>query len=161
VVIARFTARGLFLARKGEAMSPCQVNSPIPQRRVLVVEDHADGREALRLLLSALGYKVHVADNGLEGVSAALRLHPDVVILDIRLPRLDGRAAARLLRTVLGDRVVLVAYTAYDPGDLDDCPDENVFDDWLVKPANVEALRHCLERRDAQSDGRHLSAGVT
>ncbi len=117
-------------------------------RRVLVVEDQADGREALRLLLRALGHSVDVADNGLEAVRKALRQRPDVVVLDIGLPKLDGCAVAERLRNALGAAIVLVAYTAYDPCDMGLRIEETPFDCWLVKPVALEALKHCLEQTE-------------
>jgi CheY-like chemotaxis protein len=116
------------------------------RQRVLIVEDHPDGREALRLLLSLLGYDVVVAGNGVTGILTALRKHPDVVILDVNLPKLDGCDAARVIRAALGQSVQLIAYTAYDPCDLDCRVEETDFDSWLVKPASIEALERCMHR---------------
>jgi two-component system response regulator MprA len=116
-------------------------------RRVLVVEDHPDGREALRLLLSVLGYSVEVAGDGAAGIRKALEMNPDAVILDIGLPRLDGCTLARRLRAALGEDVILVAYSAFDPDDLGLAPQDAGLDGWLVKPADLHALQSCLSRR--------------
>ena len=59
-------------------------------KHILVIEDNPDGRESLRLLLSLLGHKVDVAADGIEGVRKALAIRPDVALIDIGLPRLDG-----------------------------------------------------------------------
>src|SRR4051812_39026503 len=59
-------------------------------RRVLIVEDHADSRDSLRVLLSIHGCEVRVAANALDGVRQAIDWRPDVVISDINLPGLDG-----------------------------------------------------------------------
>ena len=81
---------------------------------VLIIEDNADGRESLRMLLSLLGYDVEVANDGAEGVTKALDDHFDVAIVDLGLPKLNGCQVARQLRLVLGTSIRLLAYTAYD-----------------------------------------------
>lgn len=102
--------------------------------RILVIEDHADGRETLRSLLQLLGHEVQVADNGLAGVATALSWGPDVALVDIGLPGLDGLEVARRLRAALGNRVRLVAQTGYgQPGDRQRALAAG-FDTYLVKP---------------------------
>jgi CheY-like chemotaxis protein len=113
-------------------------------RRVLVVEDHPDGREALRLLLSIMGYEVESARDGVEAVRKAILRPPDAVVIDIVLPRLGGCDVAELLRAALGDKVRLLAYTAYDAGDLGRRLEETHFDAWLIKPVDPARLRRCL-----------------
>lgn len=66
--------------------------------RILVVEDHDDGRETLRDLLELVGYDVETASDGLSGLRLALAHRPDVAIVDIGLPLLDGYQFARLVR---------------------------------------------------------------
>ncbi len=66
--------------------------------RILVVEDHLDSREALRALLEAFGYTVLVAANGQEAVDAAQLARPDVVLMDMMMPVMDGFEAIRQLR---------------------------------------------------------------
>jgi CheY-like chemotaxis protein len=66
--------------------------------RILVVEDHLDSREALRALLEAFGYAVLVAANGQEAVEAAQLARPDVILMDMMMPVMDGFEAIRELR---------------------------------------------------------------
>lgn len=82
-------------------------------RHVLIVEDNRDSRESLYRLLKLLGYRVTVAQDGYEGVEKALTCHPEVGLIDIGLPGLDGYEVARRLRSALGQTIVLIAYTAY------------------------------------------------
>ncbi|HTU22516.1 MAG TPA: response regulator [Gemmataceae bacterium] len=110
------------------------------RRHVLLIEDNADGRESLRLLLSFLGHQVDVAADGVEGVRKALEGHPDVVLVDIGLPRLDGYQVARQIRAALGEKVVLVAYTAYDDPDTQQRVADAGFDAHLVKPIELREL---------------------
>jgi CheY-like chemotaxis protein len=81
--------------------------------RVLVVEDNPDGRETLRLLLELIGHDVVVASDGVDGVEKGLKWHPDVAVIDIGLPRLDGYEVARRLRRELGCGVFLITQTGY------------------------------------------------
>jgi two-component system, sensor histidine kinase len=81
-------------------------------RLILVIEDNEDGRESMRLLLSLLGHRVEVAADGEEGVRKALESRPDVAIVDINLPRLNGYEVARRLRQALGRSITLIAHTA-------------------------------------------------
>lgn len=66
--------------------------------RILVVEDHLDSRDALRALLEAFGYVVLVATNGHEAIEAAMRARPDVILMDMMMPVMDGFEAIRELR---------------------------------------------------------------
>lgn len=109
-------------------------------RHILLIEDNPDGRESLRMLLSYLGHRVDVAADGVEGVQKALMVHPDVALVDIGLPRLDGYQVARRIRRALGGSVVLIAYTAYDGADTERRVSEAGFDAHLVKPIELSEL---------------------
>jgi CheY-like chemotaxis protein len=91
-------------------------------------------------LLSFLGHQVGVAADGVEGVQKALACRPDVAIVDIGLPRLDGYQVARRIRAALGQSVVLIAYTAYADEDTQQCVTEAGFDAHLVKPIELREL---------------------
>jgi CheY-like chemotaxis protein len=82
--------------------------------RVLVVEDHADGAETMRLLLELSGYEVRIARTGTDGVAQARQWLPDAVLCDIGLPALDGFGVAQALR---GDpataRIPLLGMSGY------------------------------------------------
>ncbi len=122
-------------------MSPDSPESPdVPGRRVLLVEDNEDGRESLRLLLSLLGHRVTVAADGIDGVRQALRTRPEVAIIDIGLPGLDGWQVARRVRKALGREVALIAYSAYDGAEIETRVREAGFDGQVVKPADLQAF---------------------
>ena len=110
-------------------------------RRVLIVEDHSDSRESLRLLLEASGHRVAVARNGDEAVELALADPPEVALVDIGLPGLDGYEVAREIRAADStDAVFLVALTGYgQPLDRRRAL-ESGFNEHLVKPLNHEKL---------------------
>jgi CheY-like chemotaxis protein len=65
---------------------------------ILVAEDHLDSRDAIRAILEAFGYNVIEAVNGRQAVDLAVRDHPDLILMDIMMPELDGFAATRELR---------------------------------------------------------------
>lgn len=117
--------------------SPPLLFSP---RHILVVEDNPDGREALHLLLTLLGHHVDVASDGVEGVRLALELRPEIAIVDIGLPGLNGYEVARRVRAGLKGLIVLIAYTAYDQVDVRDKVAEAGFDGYLVKPLGIGEL---------------------
>lgn len=114
------------------------------RRRVLVIEDNVDARQALRALLELLGHEVHEAGDGESGVDAALALAPDIVFVDIGLPRLDGYGVARKLRAA-NATLRLVALTGYGRDDDLQRAQEAGFDEHLLKPASIERLRAALE----------------
>lgn len=115
-------------------------------RHVLVVEDHEDAREAVRCLLEVQGHRVEVAGDGVEAVAMALESRPEIVLVDIGIPGLDGYEVARRLRaTPEGKRMVLVAITGYgQPTDRQRAL-ENGFDAHLVKPVEPDDLYRLLE----------------
>jgi CheY-like chemotaxis protein len=129
--------------------------SPTPSRgrlmptappRVLVVEDNADARESLCLLLSLSGYEAREAPDGAEGLRLALGWRPDAVISDIGMPGLDGWQVARQVRRALGVGVLLIAVSGY-------CADEDRarslaagFDHHLGKPPDPGKLLRLLPR---------------
>lgn len=109
-------------------------------RRVLLVDDHADSRETLRLLLELGGHQVQVAEDGPRGVQLALAWRPDVAVVDLGLPLLDGCEVARQMRAVLKDSIRLIALTGYaQPEDQQRARDAG-FDAHVPKPADFDEL---------------------
>src|SRR5690606_20328462 len=83
-----------------------------PTLKVLVVDDNRDAAETMATLLTRAGNEVRMAYDGIEAVDTAAAWSPDVVLLDVGLPRLDGYGAARRIRAQAGDRpLLLVALT--------------------------------------------------
>jgi signal transduction histidine kinase len=118
---------------------------PVEPRRVLIVEDNADAREVLRTALALDGHEVHEAADGCDGLEAALRLVPDVVLLDVGLPGLDGYEVARRIRAEpTGARMRLVALTGYGQAGDRQRALEAGFDVHLVKPVTPERLAEAL-----------------
>jgi CheY-like chemotaxis protein len=116
-----------------------------PRRRVLVIDDDADGAESIAMLLRLDGHEVEVAYAALSGLEAAARLVPDVILLDIGLPRMNGYAVARRLRAIEALRGTrLVALSGFGRSEDRELSRAAGFDDHLVKPASLNALEKAL-----------------
>ena len=115
--------------------------------RILVVDDNHDAVESLAILLEMMGYDVRTAGDGLEAVEAARTFAPDVVLLDIGLPVLDGYEAAERIRALDGGaEVVLVALTGWGQDEDRRRSREAGFDHHMVKPVDPDALEELLRR---------------
>lgn len=119
--------------------------------RIVVVEDDDDIRDSLADLLESWGHEVERVDDGPSGVAAVCEVRPDLVLLDIGLPGMDGHQVARRLRERLGAACPrLVAMTGYGQRSDRESSREAGFDLHVVKPASIEdihrALRECPPR---------------
>ena len=115
-----------------------------PSCNVLIIEDRADVRESFGQLLSLLGCRVETAADGEEGVRKALADHPNLIFVDIGLPRLDGMEVAKQIRESLGPQVYLVACTAYDEHYGRERSRSSQFNAWLVKPVALQDMLYWL-----------------
>jgi CheY-like chemotaxis protein len=122
--------------------------------RVLVVEDCPDTRDLLALLVRHWGYRSVVASDGRTGLAAALSERPDVILLDIALPDIDGYQVARSIRAQAEQgAVLLVALTGYDQEKDFARSLAAGFDLHLVKPVAPEELQGILARIARQTAG--------
>ncbi len=114
--------------------------------RVLIVEDNQDSREMLQTLLELEGFQVNVAVDGLEGLETIVRDQPDVALVDIGLPAMDGFQVAHAARERLGSdkRTKLVALTGYGQEADKLRARESGFDLHLVKPIDIASLQQLL-----------------
>ena len=118
--------------------------TPAQQRSVLIVEDAADARKAMATLLKLWGHDVDSAEDGNDGVRRAVEWRPDVALVDIGLPGIDGYEVARQIRTLLGNEIHLVALTGYGQADDKRRALEAGFDRHLVKPVDPRTLAEVL-----------------
>jgi CheY-like chemotaxis protein len=142
-----------FEQRRHQQMEPPALNAQLRQERsgergirVLVVEDNRDAAESLRRLLYHYGYEVAVAYTGQEGLRAAKRMRPDVVLCDIGLPDSNGFVVAAALREDPQTcEARLIAVTAYGQDEDRRRAREAGFDLHLVKPVDPEVLLRRLQ----------------
>jgi PAS domain S-box-containing protein len=114
-------------------------------RRILVVDDNGDAADSLCMLLKSRGHDVHVAYDGLEAVGAAVTFDPDVVLLDIGLPKLSGYEAARRIREARGDGILLVAITGWGQEEDRRRSRDAGFDHHLTKPVDPAAISRLID----------------
>jgi signal transduction histidine kinase len=125
-----------------------------PKRRVLVVDDNADGAELLELALQTLGHDTRVAHDGPEALAAAKDFLPDVALLDIGLPGMNGYELARAMRDLLGDSTpVLVAVTGYGQDSDRKRSSAAGFAHHLVKPIDLEGVGALIASLKEPSQG--------
>jgi signal transduction histidine kinase len=115
-----------------------------PRRHVLLVEDSEDNREMLQDLLEMDGFQVDVAATGPEAVTQALTLRPQIAIVDIGLPLMDGFEVARRVRAELGSSISLVALTGYGQAEDRQRTAAAGFDAHLTKPIDLAELEAVL-----------------
>jgi CheY-like chemotaxis protein len=117
-----------------------------PRRRILVVDDNVDAAEALGELLRDYGHEVATAHDGTRALDQA-RLHrPDIVLLDISMPEMDGYEVAKRIRGELGLRdAILVALTGYGEDRHRRLTREAGFDQHVTKPVDVSKLEELLK----------------
>jgi len=113
-------------------------------RRILLVEDNSDARQALKDLLELWGHQVEVAQDGMGGVARALEARPDLALVDIGLPGMDGYRVAQELRARVGETIQLVAITGYGGPEDRHRALEAGFDHHLVKPVKPDELDRLL-----------------
>ncbi|MBK1716367.1 PAS domain-containing protein [Thiocystis violacea] len=136
-------------------LSPPPVAAPAPltaqkpgsasRHRILVADDDRDIADSLSLLLDLLGQEVRIAHDGLEAVELAAAFQPDLILLDLGMPRLDGYDACRRLRQVLRERdTTIVALTGLGQARHKAATSAAGFDQHLVKPISLPQLQSLL-----------------
>jgi PAS domain S-box-containing protein len=116
-----------------------------PQRRVLVVDDNRDSADSLAMLMEITGNKAYLAHDGVEAVEAIEKHRPEVVLLDIGLPGLDGHEVCRRVREQpWGKDIVMIALTGWGQEDDRRRSEEAGFNGHLVKPVDYDKLLELL-----------------
>jgi PAS domain S-box-containing protein len=141
--------------RRGRRQDTHEVHTARPRyvsRRILVVDDSVDAADSLAAYLRMQGHEVRIANDGPAALDAAQAFRPEVVLLDIGLPRIDGYEVARRLRKEAGStKVLLVAVTGYGQEEDRRRAQEAGFDALLVKPADLSALQRLLSSLEAHT----------
>jgi two-component system, sensor histidine kinase len=151
-----FTVRLPKIARPQTAAPPCapdRADSPC-KRRVLIIEDNRDAREMFRLMLELVGHEVLEAEEGLAGLALLKSARPEIAIIDVGLPGLNGYEVVRRFRAEVPDAhgVMLVALTGYGTPEARERSRQAGFHHHLIKPVDAEALREIM-RSDLKGDG--------
>jgi CheY-like chemotaxis protein len=115
-----------------------------PRQRVLIVEDDTDAAETLAVMLQGWGHEVQVAHDGPEAIEAAQAYQPDAVLVDIRLPGMDGYEVAERLRQQPGPEPALLVAMTGEEGDSERPGGE--FDRLLTKPVDPKVLQEVFHR---------------
>ena len=121
-------------------LSPC----------ILLVEDNPDLRASLRAILELKGYNVVEAADGREGVEKALRRRPDIALVDLLLPGLNGYEVACRLREEFGEKIRLAACSAFSHPEARQRADASGFETFMVKPVDPEILLEWLESQSVR-----------
>lgn len=115
--------------------------------RILIVEDNMDTYELMHFILERNGYITMLAMNGRDGVNAALKQKPDLILMDLSMPEMDGWEAARRIKSdPLTASIPLVAVTAHAlPGDRQRALEAGC-SDYVTKPINLKELVETVNR---------------
>ncbi|MCX7094576.1 MAG: PAS domain-containing protein [Methylobacter sp.] len=116
--------------------------------RILIVDDYYAAAESLAMLLEFKGHQVWIAHDGLSGIEMARAKQPQVVILDIGLPEMDGYEVAKKLRQCpeLGDLFIIALSGYVPPNDPESLLATTGFNEYQVKPVDIETLQKLLEK---------------
>jgi two-component system, cell cycle response regulator DivK len=126
---------------------------------VLVIEDNEQNLYLVRFLLEARGHRIVEARSGPEGIAAARAAPPDLILLDIQLPQMDGYAVARVLRQIPAfDAIPIVAVTSYALSDDRAKALAAGCDGYIGKPINPETFVAEVEAASAAGHGRQEGA---
>jgi CheY-like chemotaxis protein len=136
-------------AEQGTQAPAATAGAPAPAtggRKIMLVDDNVDAMEMMAFLLAEMGYEAHTTADAGNLVQMALELRPDVIVLDIGLPGVDGYELARMLkRNPQLASIRLVAHTGYGSPEDRRKAQEAGFDAHLVKPAELEDLEKALQ----------------
>jgi CheY-like chemotaxis protein len=127
--------------------------------RILVVDDWHDTADSLAAVLTLWGYDAEACYDGPEALKIARAYEPYIVLLDIGMPRMDGFQVALALRSIPGLRTTIIGISGYGGKVCQGSARDAGFDDYLVKPVEIEHLREVIERV-AIPAGDRSSCGV-
>lgn len=124
------------------------VSSRLDSKRILVVDDNQDSARTLSMMLQLMGHETRLAYDGLEAVETAATCNPDIILLDIGLPKLNGYEVCRQIREQPGGDAILIAALTGWGQDEDRCRSRDAgFDRHLVKPVDIATLQEFVAKR--------------
>jgi len=115
--------------------------------KILIAEDSADSREMMQVLLETRGYQVIAANDGMHAVEVALSSRPDLLLLDLELPKLDGLSVTRNLRLDPKFKdIPIIILSGHDPSRFRQDALDAGCDEYLLKPIDFDSLHELLDR---------------
>jgi two-component system, OmpR family, alkaline phosphatase synthesis response regulator PhoP len=126
------------------------------KQKILIVDDEPDILELIEYNLKKEGYQVYLASNGQEGITIAKKVHPDLIILDIMMPKMDGIEACRLMRAIPEFKNTFMVFLTARSEEYSEIAGFNVgADDYIAKPIKPRALVsriNAILRRNSSAD---------
>lgn len=126
------------------------------KQKILIVDDEPDILELIEYNLKKEGYQVYLAGNGQEGITIAKKVHPDLIILDIMMPKMDGIEACRLMRAIPEFKNTFMVFLTARSEEYSEIAGFNVgADDYIAKPIKPRALVsriNAILRRNSSTD---------
>ncbi|SMC85610.1 response regulator transcription factor [Pedobacter africanus] len=126
------------------------------KQKILIVDDEPDILELIEYNLKKEGYQVFLAGNGQEGITIAKKVHPDLIILDIMMPKMDGIEACRLMRAIPEFKNTFMVFLTARSEEYSEIAGFNVgADDYIAKPIKPRALVsriNAILRRNSSTD---------
>jgi len=152
---SEFVVRLPILAERSEAVQPpaAAAQPPLSSRRILIADDNKDAAESLSMLLQITGHETFMAHDGVEAIAAAEKHRPDVILLDIGMPRLNGLDVChRIRKEPWGSGITIIALTGWGQEEDRRQSHEAGFDGHLVKPVDYNALLELLGSMNARAE---------
>ena len=118
---------------------------PLTKRRILVADDNPDAASSLGVLLEMMGHEVCIVHDGVKAVDGAATFRPDIILLDIGMPQLNGYDACSRIREQPSNKdILIVALTGWSQDDKKQRSQQAGFDFHLIKPVELPALEKLL-----------------
>ena len=125
-------------------------------KKILLCEDDPDIQESLGNILEKHGFEIHTAPNGQEAVAMAIKTNPDLILLDIRMPKLDGLEAAGEIRKHNTQTKIIFITAFQSPELVKEAAKYDIFD-YIIKPASSESILGII--KSALNDCRARATG--
>ena len=135
------------MAQKSDRAKAIDKEIQMSSLQILLAEDNVSSQKVAKQMLKRLGYRADIVANGIEALQALGRQHYDLVLMDIRMPEMDGLQATRIIRQRWPDNgPKIIAITAYAlQGDKEKCIEAGM-DDYISKPIKVNELAEVLKK---------------
>lgn len=114
-------------------------------KKILLCEDDPDIQESLKNILEKHSYEAHIAPNGEEAIAMAIRVNPDLILLDIRMPKMDGLEVAGEIRKHSNQTKIIFISAFQSPELIKEAIKYDIFD-YIIKPASSESILGVIKK---------------